>query len=226
MLAGDVVKLLGESRLSPEAVALRLSVSNSTYRRWMRKASGTRVPERYRSNIMAGVHRLLTEGSLSHDSSRVRTFLLENQPTFFDAAIAGIGVVSANRVAGGLPHQEQITALLCHLGNHAAARRQVENSGTEIRRFKSWGDAWKSSIGTLADVITNKKLSITDKLVAYGALFYLIFPFDLVPDGLPEFGYVDDFGMLTMATAFYARTQPATGARGTRRIRPKPPVDA
>jgi uncharacterized membrane protein YkvA (DUF1232 family) len=44
--------------------------------------------------------------------------------------------------------------------------------------------------------------------VAYGALFYLILPFDLIPDSIPVFGYVDDFGILGFAVAYYARKFP------------------
>ena len=45
-----------------------------------------------------------------------------------------------------------------------------------------------------------------DKLVAFGALFYLIAPFDLIPDAIPLFGYVDDFIILGIA-ALYVRTR-------------------
>ena len=45
-------------------------------------------------------------------------------------------------------------------------------------------------------------------VAAYGALFYLFTPFDLVPDVMPVFGYVDDFGMLGFAVAYYGAKFP------------------
>lgn len=41
------------------------------------------------------------------------------------------------------------------------------------------------------------------KLVGLGALFYLIWPFDLIPDAIPILGWLDDIGVLTAAAFFY-----------------------
>ncbi len=60
----------------------------------------------------------------------------------------------------------------------------------------------------LTHAIRSKKLSLADKLVAYGGLFYLILPFDLIPDSIPVFGYVDDFGILGFASAYYFKRFP------------------
>lgn len=42
------------------------------------------------------------------------------------------------------------------------------------------------------------------KVQIYGALGYLIFPFDIVPDLLPVVGYVDDLGALMLAVSAVA----------------------
>ncbi|MDE2313589.1 MAG: DUF1232 domain-containing protein [Elusimicrobia bacterium] len=55
------------------------------------------------------------------------------------------------------------------------------------------------------DVIRSPQLTLTDKLVAYGALFYLITPFDLIPDTIPGIGYLDDFAILSLALLYYER---------------------
>jgi uncharacterized membrane protein YkvA (DUF1232 family) len=47
-----------------------------------------------------------------------------------------------------------------------------------------------------------------EKLSAYGALFYLITVFDLIPDTIPVFGVLDDFAILGIVTAYYLRKFP------------------
>lgn len=56
----------------------------------------------------------------------------------------------------------------------------------------------------MLEVIRSKDLTLADKLVAYGALFYLITPMDFIPDAIPVVGYLDDFAVLGLALAYYA----------------------
>jgi uncharacterized membrane protein YkvA (DUF1232 family) len=200
----EAVALLNESGLSPERIAERLSVSNSTYRRWAKASPREMLPEAYHTNISSGVYKLLGEGLLSHDSPRVSAYLRKNVPEFFQAAIAGLHV-STDSFADNSSHQDKITAVLSQLGNNGAIRGQVDKANPAIHKFTGWGEAWKYRITTLLNVIKDAHLTLVDKLVAYGALFYLIQPFDLIPDSIPVFGYVDDFGILGFAAAYYAK---------------------
>jgi uncharacterized membrane protein YkvA (DUF1232 family) len=105
-------------------------------------------------------------------------------------------------------HQDKINSVLLHLGNNTAARKRVDASATKIKKFTAWGSAWKDRVSVLTKVLRSKKLTLVDKLVAYGALFYLVLPFDLIPDAIPVFGYVDDFGILGFAMAYYIKKHP------------------
>lgn len=44
----------------------------------------------------------------------------------------------------------------------------------------------------------NPECTIKDRVVIYGALFYLISPIDIIPDVLPG-GLIDDFGVIVWA---------------------------
>jgi uncharacterized membrane protein YkvA (DUF1232 family) len=41
--------------------------------------------------------------------------------------------------------------------------------------------------------------------VAYGALYYLLCPLDLIPDNVPVFGLMDDYCVLGLAASHYAK---------------------
>ena len=63
-------------------------------------------------------------------------------------------------------------------------------------------------MGGLIQVVKSKELTTLDKLVAYGALFYLLTPFDLIPDNIPIFGLIDDYAILGIAIAYYMKRFP------------------
>jgi uncharacterized membrane protein YkvA (DUF1232 family) len=204
---GQVLSLFDETGLSPENLAQWIDVSNSTYRRWQKAAADEELPEEYRQNVAAAVYKLLSSGKLSYDSERVGNFIEHNIPDYFKAAsvqFTGEGELFTK----GATHQDKITALLSQLGSNASARSRVDKAKSKIVKFADWGSEWKQRIQLLSRVLVNKNMTLVDRLVAYGALFYLIVPFDLIPDAIPVFGYVDDFGILGFAVAYYAKRFP------------------
>ena len=65
------------------------------------------------------------------------------------------------------------------------------------------------------------RASLGIKLLFVFAVFYLVFPFDVVPDVLPFVGWLDDLGLVAIATTFLFKAvgpykaQEGVGARGT-----------
>src|SRR5262249_30732376 len=105
-------------------------------------------------------------------------------------------------------HEEKIVTVLFNLGNSATARTSVEKSLGELQTFADWGPTWKYNLRTLTKIIKSDKFTFLEKQVAYGALFYLLLPLDLIPDAIPVFGYIDDFGMLCAAASHYSLKYP------------------
>lgn len=200
----QITSLLNETGLSPEVLAPYISVSNSTYRRWIKTPSSEDLPKEYDSNVAMGIYKLLSENLLSYDSKLVNEFLEGNLPDYFQSAIGRIDN-SEGLFAKNSTHQDKITAVLSNLGSSIKIREQVDKSSKKILKFAEWGAAWKERIKLLIDVTKSKDIVLIDRLVAYGALFYLILPFDLIPDAIPVFGYVDDFGILGFAAAYYTK---------------------
>lgn len=207
MKYSEVISLLGETGLSPEVLAKNLSISNSTYRRWLKADPGGEFPREYEPGLATGVYKLLNDKSLSYNSGQVNTFVEGNLPEYFQAAIGQVKDAS-DMFSENSTHQDKITAVLSSLGNSNIVRDRVDKSSKNILKFAEWGTAWKYRIKLMLKVITSKDMGLIDRMVAYGALFYLILPLDLVPDSIPVFGYVDDFGILGFAAAYYYKRFP------------------
>ncbi|TXK76086.1 YkvA family protein [Paenibacillus sp. N3.4] len=54
--------------------------------------------------------------------------------------------------------------------------------------------------------LDSPKTPLKAKVQIYGALGYLILPFDVIPDFLPIIGYVDDFSVLGLALVAVAKS--------------------
>jgi len=208
MIFSQLLIVLDESGLGPEELAPRLGVSNMTLRRWKKLRGDRNVPLLYRRTAVDAIYRLLIEGKLSASSPRVRALLDHAPPQSFEAAIKSLDVDTILSVDSGESNQDQLTLFLSKIGYRRERREEVDSSLSAMGRFKRFGEQWRLNISMLTKVIRSKEILSLDKLVAYGALFYLIYPFDLIPDSIPVVGYLDDFAMLSLAAAFYVRKFP------------------
>jgi len=51
----------------------------------------------------------------------------------------------------------------------------------------------------LGGLVTDKRVSVLDKLIVAGAIAYIVMPIDLIPDFIPFFGEIDDLYILILA---------------------------
>lgn len=195
--------VLDATHLSPEQLAPKFGVGSMTVRRWQKEERGKKVPRGHQWSIIESVYQLVLEGTLSAESEEVRSLLKDSTSLSFQATIQGMGVSSATFTSGD-SQQDKIMLMLSQIGLNEKHSQEVEGSEKKLSYFKKMGSEWQKRISTLVDVVQSKKLSRADKLIAYGALFYLVCPFDLIPDHIPVIGLLDDFGVLGFAVAYYA----------------------
>lgn len=92
-----------------------------------------------------------------------------------------------------------------HIGSQESRRERVNKQKKKILSFKKLGKDWSERISVLTGVVASKKMAALDKFMAYGALFYLVMVFDLIPDTVPVFGLLDDFAILGIAASYYLK---------------------
>ena len=51
----------------------------------------------------------------------------------------------------------------------------------------------------LGGLLTDRRVSMTDKMLVVGAIVYIVMPIDFIPDFIPFFGEVDDVFVLVLA---------------------------
>lgn len=56
-----------------------------------------------------------------------------------------------------------------------------------------------SYLRLLGGLITDRRVSVVDKLLVAGAIAYIVTPIDLIPDFIPFFGEIDDLYILILA---------------------------
>jgi uncharacterized membrane protein YkvA (DUF1232 family) len=207
MRVSHLRSLLEEAHLSPEQLGQRVQLSGMTLRRLLKRPDSDALPEAYRSLVRQGVYGLIIEGKLKADGP-VAKFIVSRRPSLsFQAAIHALGF-RQDAMALGESHPEQVLIGLSEIGASPQRQGEVRHGGKRMARFRRLGREWASRIRTLHSVVTSTRLTRMEKLAAYGALFYLITTFDLIPDTIPVFGVLDDFSILGIVVAYYLRKFP------------------
>ncbi len=202
MKYSQVISLFEETRLSPEKLAKHLNLSGMTLRRWREEPGNKEIPKLYERAIVEMIYQLIHEGRLSHDSPLVKSLIHEGSLIPFESVIRNMGI------SDELMHQNQsgaesVVVGLSQIGSHESRKEAVNDNRKKILSFKKISKEWSRRISILLTVIKSKQLTAFEKMAAYGALFYLINPLDLIPDHLPVFGLVDDFSIMGFAVVYY-----------------------
>jgi uncharacterized membrane protein YkvA (DUF1232 family) len=207
MRYAQMLELSEEARLSPEKLAAMLGVSGMTLRRWRGKPPSGELPKLYERAFEKGVEQLVVDGHLAPDSKLAASVMAKSSQVSFQARIKSLGFSDALLKRKGNP-AETLMIGLSEIGAPPERVQEVERNKAKIGTFAKLGADWKERITGLLSVIRSPELNLVDKLVAYGALFYLLAPFDLIPDSIPVFGLLDDYAILGLALAYYAARYP------------------
>jgi uncharacterized membrane protein YkvA (DUF1232 family) len=199
--------VLTETRLSPEELAPKLGVASMTIRRWKDESGKKSLPKAYERSVVEGIYQLLIEGHLDSESGAVQDAISSSPSLSFQAVLKTLGVAD-DVLKSDSNHEDKMTLALYQIGASEKRKKQVDGAKSKLQRLKKMGQEWTRRISMLMNVVQSKKFTVVDKLVAYGALFYLICPFDLIPDQIPVVGYIDDFAILGFAVAYYLRKFP------------------
>lgn len=209
MKYSQLKKIIQETGLSPEQLAGPFGVSNMTLRRWSKETGNKEIPAASTRLLVEGVHQLVSEGTLKANSAIVQEVLAESPSRSFEAVLSGMGVAPTESESGK-SYEENMTMALFQIGSNKDHQTQVEQGEERLSWFKRQGQEWKTGIATLTRVVRDRRFSTVEKMIAYGALFYLIAPMDLVPDALPFAGVIDDYGVLVLASTYYLARIPKT----------------
>ena len=197
-----MLNVFDQTSLSPEQVALRIGVSNMTYRRWRKAGPGNKVPRLYQMGIIDGVHQLIVEKKLDAERPEISSFLSRYTQTSLDAALSHLGF-DKHELLSGTTDQDKLTGGLSKIGGRKSSQEYVNMFWGKLPHYKAFGEQWTKHLDQLSGIVKSPVIPHVDKLVALGALFYLFNPFDLIPDYIPVFGYLDDFAVIALACAYY-----------------------
>ena len=184
MTYGHLSILLNELQFSPEQLGERLGIAGKTIRRWIDLPKGKKLPPLYAKALRETIFEFVAEGKLTSDSEVVLLSLKEGNDSFFHAAIRDLGMAE-DFLKNADQSPDSIVQGIAQIGANEKKRASVDRSKEKLSTYHKISAEWKCRVQTLYKAITSKELNGFEKFAAYGALFYLISPFDLIPDHIP-----------------------------------------
>lgn len=208
MTYAQLFAMIKDAGLSGEEAARRLGISHMTLHRWRARPGHRRVDPIYERSFETSAYEWISEGLLPVTAPTARALFARPGTQAFTAALRNLGLTT-DSLAGPAGDTGVMVEALTRIGQSAEVRGEVDGNLDHLAEYGKQGEDWRDRLRAMLAVVRSGHLSLTDKLVAYGSLFYLLTPFDLIPDLVPGFGLLDDFAVLGLATAFYARRFPS-----------------
>jgi uncharacterized membrane protein YkvA (DUF1232 family) len=201
----DILSLQTESGLSPEGLAAYFKVTNMTLRRWNKRDDlNEAVAAKYLPAIRDGLFKLHREGKLKSKKPAVQKLVQYATPAYFNDVLEQMKINTESYV--GFSVGKASVAALAEIGtnyqNQPAEPAEIGGLQRLIKTLKEQGNQFKSEVLALVRFIDSKSGSKNAKMVAIGALVYLVMPMDLIPDSIPGIGLIDDFAFLTLALRY------------------------
>ena len=165
------------------------------------------LPRVYVPAVRDACYTLIAQGRLDADSPVAAALLAQSTSSEYDAALQNLGLDKGFDLQHA-SSQDDVLVGLSRIGAQQQKQSNVEHNRSKIFSFKKLGTEWSNRIGTLWRIVGSNKIGRVEKAVAYGALFYLVTPIDFIPDHIPFFGMLDDFGVLGIALAYYKSRLP------------------
>ncbi|MBO9668477.1 MAG: DUF1232 domain-containing protein [Bdellovibrio sp.] len=209
MKINQLSKLSKDTGLSPEKLALYFQVSNMTLRRWLKKGGIARIPVQYDTNIYQGILSMVRDGLIDKDHELVKEAYDFTQVLFANNSFMMMDL-SADQFKES-ENEDGMIDLCMRLGQKEHALTYVQNSENTLKDFETKSSSIREKVQGLWRVLKDSEVQKSSKYVAIGALFYLAFPFDFIPDSVPGVGLLDDFAILTIAGNYYARLKGFVG---------------
>ncbi len=198
-----MLNIMKEGDLTPEELSKRIGISGMTIRRWS-KSQSKEIPKLYVPAIRDACRGLIAEGRLNANSESSQSLFRESSIEGDATARQHLGLSSES--ASFVPDRpDGFIDSLFEIGARTDHQEKVMADEKSLKLFRRMGKEWTSRIDMLWKAINSKEIKRVDKFAAFGALFYLITPFDFVPDQIPMFGLMDDFIVLGIAVGFYQR---------------------
>ncbi|MFM6927252.1 MAG: YkvA family protein [Bdellovibrio sp.] len=203
MKINQLSKLSKDTGLSPEKLAIYFQVSNMTLRRWLKKGGTGRIPAQYDTNIYQGILSMVRDGLIEKEHELVKEAFEFTQVLFAHNSFMMMDL-SVDQFKDSV-NEDGVVDLCLKLGQKEHSLSYVQKNETVLKDFEKKSPGIKEKVAALWKVLKDGEIQRTYKYVAIGALFYLVFPFDFIPDAVPAVGLLDDFAILGIATNYYLR---------------------
>ncbi len=203
MKLAQLFAMIRKADLSPEQFASYLGISGMTIRRWQEQSPDNEVPELYQVALVKTVEKLILEGFLKVEDEEVLPFLRNRDVDNIKLNLQTLGLDLDELRTLEAKNEADLYSALEKVGESNQRQEQVLSKLSDILNIGNLRVEMKESIKALVQIVKERRHEGRHALVAFGALFYLIAPLDLIPDAVPIFGFIDDFSMLNLSTLYY-----------------------